>query len=70
MAHLGQAPDAVCKAAYARLSGKGRRFIKRQKYAVLSHRENLSLDGKAALKQLLAANKRLDTACLLKESFG
>jgi transposase len=37
---------------------------------LLSHRENLSLDGKVALKQLLAANKRLNTAYLLKESFG
>ncbi|EQD56893.1 ISBma1, transposase [mine drainage metagenome] len=37
---------------------------------MLAHRENLSLDGKAALKQLLAANKRLNTAYLLKERFG
>ena len=33
-------------------------------------RENLTLDGKRALKTLLAANKRLNTAYLLKESFG
>jgi transposase len=33
-------------------------------------RENLTLDGKKALKTLLAANKRLSTAYLLKESFG
>lgn len=70
MAHLGQALDAVRKAEYARLSGQDRRFIKGQKYTLLSHRENLSLDGKAALKQRLAANKRLHTAYLLKESFG
>lgn len=70
MAHLGKALDAVRKAEYARLSGKDRRFIKGQKYTLLSHRANLSLDGKAALKQLLAANKRLNTAYLLKESFG
>jgi len=30
----------------------------------------LTLDGKKALKTLLAANKRLNTAYLLKESFG
>lgn len=70
MAHLGKALDAVRKAQYARLSGKDRRYIKGQKYTLLSHRENLSLDGKAALKLLLAANKRLNTACLLKESIG
>jgi hypothetical protein len=29
-----------------------------------------SLDGKRALKTLLAANKRLNTAYVLKESFG
>ena len=54
----------------ARLSGKDRRFIKGQKYTLLSHRENLDLQGKRALKALLAANKRLNTAYLLKESFG
>jgi hypothetical protein len=37
---------------------------------LLSNRENLSLDGRHALKKLLAANRRLNTACLLKESFG
>src|SRR3546814_7446610 len=31
---------------------------------------NLTLDGRQALKKLLAANKRLNTAFLLKESFG
>ena len=70
MAHLGKALDAVRKAEYARLSGKDRRFIKGQKYTLLAHRENLSPDGKAALKQLLAANMRLNTAYLLKETFG
>jgi transposase len=70
MAHLGKALDTVRKREYARLTGDKRRFIKGQKYTLLSHRENLSLDGKRALKSLLAANKRLNTAYLLKESFG
>ena len=70
MRHLGDALDTVRKREYARLSGKDRRFIKGQKYTLLSHRENLTLDGRRALKQLLAANKRLNTAYLLKESFG
>jgi transposase len=69
MRHLGEALDKVRKKEYARLSGKDRRFIKGQKYTLLSRRENLSLDGRQALKTLLAANKRLSTAYLLKESF-
>jgi transposase len=70
MRHLGEALDQVRKSEYARLSGKDRRFIKGQKYTLLSHRENLTLEGKRSLKLLLAANKRLNTAYLLKESFG
>ena len=68
--HLGEALDKVRKSEYARLSGKDRRFIKGQKYTLLSHRENLTLEGRRSLKLLLAANKRLNTAYLLKESFG
>ena len=70
MRHLGEALDTVRKAEYARLSGRDRRYIKGQKYALLSRWENLRLDGKKALKTLLAANKRLNTADMLKESFG
>jgi transposase len=68
--HLGEALDKVRKAEYARLSGKDRRFIKGQKYALLAHHENLSLEGRKSLRVLLAANKRLNTAYVLKESFG
>jgi transposase len=70
MRHLGEALDKVRKSEYARLSGKDRSFIKGQKYTLLSRRENLSLDGRKSLKKLLAANKRLNKAYLLKESFG
>ena len=68
--HLGEALDAVRKSEYARLQGRERRYIKGQKYTLLSRKENLSLDGKKALKTLLAANRRLNTAYVLKESFG
>ena len=68
--HLGEALDKVRKSEYARLSGKNRRYIKGQKYTLLSRRENLTLKGRQTLKALLAANKRLNTAYLLKESFG
>ena len=67
---LGEALDAVRKSEYARLSGKQRRFIKGQKYNLLSHYENLTLEGRRSLRLLLAANKRLNTAYLLRESFG
>ena len=50
MRHLGEALDKVRKAEYARLSGRDRRFIKGQKYTLLSHRENLSLDGRKSLR--------------------
>ncbi len=70
MRHLGKALDQVRKSEYARLSGKERRYIKGQKYTLLSRKENLSLEGRTALKALLAANRRLNTAYLLKESFG
>src|SRR5205823_5532572 len=70
MTHLGKALDQVRKQEYVRLAGKDRRFIKGQKYTLLSNRENLTLEGRKALKMLLAANKRLNTAYLLKESFG
>lgn len=68
--HLGKSLDTVRKQEYARLIGKERAYIKGQKYTLLSHRDNLTLDGRRALKKLLAANKRLHTAYLFKESFS
>ena len=68
--HLGKALDTVRKREYTRLTGKERAYIKGQKYTLLSHRDNLTLDGRRALKKLLTANKRLHTAYLLKESFS
>jgi transposase len=70
MRHLGEALDKVRKSEYARLSGKDRRFIKGQKYTLLSNHENLTLEGRRSLRLLLAANRRLNIAYLLKESFG
>jgi transposase len=67
--HLSDALDKVRKGEYARLSGKDRRFIKGQKYTLLAHWENLTVQGRKALKLLFKANKRLNKAYLLKESF-
>jgi transposase len=67
--HLNDALDQVRKTEYARLTGRKKQFIKGQKYTLLTHQENLSMEGRKALKALLAANKRLSTAYILKESF-
>lgn len=68
--HLGEALDAVRKAEYYQLTGTNRRFIKGQTYTRLSHRENLTTDGRRSLKLLLKANSRLSTAYILKEECG
>jgi transposase len=52
------------------LEGKKRTFIKGQKYTLLAHPQNLTGDARKNLKLLLSANKRLNTAYLLKESFA
>jgi transposase len=70
MRHLGEALVHVRKGEYRRLSGKDRSYIKGQKYTLLSNREHLTLDGRKALKKLLEATKRWQTAYLLKETFG
>ena len=69
--HLNDAMDQVRKAEYKRLTNRpDRQYIKGQKYVLLSHRKNLSPDKRRRLRTLLAANKRLNTAYLLKEQFG
>jgi len=68
--HLSEAMDKVRREEYKRVTGEERKFIKGQRYTLLSHWENLTLEGRQALKKLLAANKRIQTAYLLKEEFG
>ena len=68
--HLSQALDTVRKREYGRVQGKPRTFIKGQKYTLLAHPQNLTGSARKNLKLLLAANKRINTAYLLKESFG
>ncbi len=70
MRHLSDALDEVRRSEYRRLAGKDRSYIKGSRYVLLSNRENLSLDGRRALQKLLSANRRLNTAYVLKESFG
>jgi transposase len=63
MRHLGEALDQVRKREYGRLAGRDRRYIKRQKYTLLSRKENLTLDGRKALKALLSANTAQHGLC-------
>ena len=70
MRHLSKALDEVRRSEYKRLIGKDRSYIKGPRYTLLSRRENLSLDGRRSLKKRLHANRRLNTAYVLKESFG
>jgi len=67
---LGEALAQVSKSESARLSGRQRRFSKGQTYTRLSNRENLTREGRPAVKTLRAANKRLTIADRLKASFG
>lgn len=68
--HLSMALDDVRRQEYKRVSEKERKYIKGQRYTLLSHKANLDTDGRRSLKMLLQANKRLHKAYLLKESFG
>jgi len=70
MRHLSDALDKVRRSEYKRVNEKERRFIKGQRYTLLSHKANLDIDGRRALRMLLKANKRLNKAYILKESFG
>jgi len=67
--HLGEALDTIRKQEYTRLAGRTDRSSRSEVHVVV-HKENLTLPGRKALKKLLTANKRLNTAYLLKESFG
>lgn len=68
--HLSDALDNVRRSEYHRVSGEDRRFIKGQRFTLLSNRANLDLDGRRALRLLFKANRRIHKAYLLKESFG
>jgi len=62
--------DEVRRQEYKRVNEKERKYIKGQRYTLLSHKASLDIDGRRSLKLLLKANKRLHKAYLLKESFG
>jgi transposase len=68
--HLSDALDEVRRQEYKRVNEKERKFIKGQRYTLLSHKANLDAEGRRSLKMLLKANRRLHKAYLLKEAFG
>lgn len=68
--HLSDALDNVRRQEYKRVNDKERKYIKGQRYTLLSRKANLDADGRRSLKVLLKANRRLHKAYLLKESFG
>jgi transposase len=70
LGHLSDALDEVRRQEYNRVNDKDRKYIKGQRYTLLSHMANLDTDGRRSLKLLLKANRRLHKAYLLKESFG
>jgi transposase len=68
--HLSEAMDKVRRSEYKRVTQQDRAFIKGQRYNLLSNRANLNPESRQTLKKLLAANKRLNTAYILKEQFA
>lgn len=70
MKKLGEAMDKVRRDETQKLPKEERTYIKGNRYILLSHQKNLDLKGKKRLKSLLAINRRLNTAYVLKESFG
>jgi transposase len=52
--HLGEALDKIRKAEYGRVTGPQRKFIKGQKYVLLSHQENLTNEGRKSLRLIEA----------------
>lgn len=70
MNYLSKAVDEVRRSEYKRVNDKERKYIKGQRYTLLSHKCNLDRDGRRSLRALLKANSRLHKAYLLKESFA
>ena len=67
---LGRSPRSSPKERVCASGGEATPLHQGPKYTLLSRKENLTLEGRQTLRTLLRANKRLNTAYLLKESFG
>ena len=69
VANLGEVIDKIRRRTQAQADAEGRALLKGQRYNLLRNRENLSDDGRAELKQLLAANHDLSVVYVLKDAF-
>jgi len=67
--HLNFTLDKIRRIEYGKLSGDERKYVKGQKYNLLSRWKHLELPAKRSLKTLLSNNKKLYTAYVLKETF-
>lgn len=69
VANLGEVIDKIRRRTQAQADAEGRALLKGQRYNLLRNRENLSSDGRAELKELLAANRDLSVVYVLKDAF-
>ena len=69
ISNLGEVIDRVRRRTQVQADAEGRAFLKGQRYNLLRNPENLSADGRRQLDTLLAANRDLSIAYLLKDAF-
>lgn len=69
VANLGEVIDKIRRRTQAQADTEGRALLKGQRYNLLRNKENLSDDGRAELKELLAANRDLSVVYVLKDAF-
>ena len=69
VANLGEVIDKIRRRTQAQADAEGRALLKGQRYNLLRNRENLTPDGRAELKELLAANRDLSVVYVLKDAF-
>lgn len=69
VANLGEVIDKIRRRTQTQADAEGRALLKGQRYNLLRNRENLSTDGRAELKELVAANRDLSVVYVLKDAF-
>lgn len=69
MSNLGKALDELRRSEYSKATGEFRHVLKGQRFNLLRHPENLAPSGEHALHGLLAINRNLQVAYLLKDQF-
>ena len=69
VANLGEVIDKIRRRTQAQADAEGRALLKGQRYNLLRNRENLTAEGRADLKELLAANRDLSVVYVLKDAF-